>query len=66
MWVTWRTSQEEPRIQLYLVFKDTKREYGNLIEKTGKYLEITDGGKKLGKETGVIAEEMKIEYRYYE
>jgi len=63
----WITYSPEEQIQSFILYSGIKKDkYGNLIEKTGKYLEITDGGKKLGKETGVIAEEMKIEYRYYE
>ena len=63
----WITYSPEEQIQTFILYSGIKKDkYGNLIEKTGKYLEITDGGKKLGKETGVIAEEMKIEYRYYE
>ena len=63
----WITYSPEEQIQKFILYSGIKKDkYGNLIEKTGKYLEITDGGKKLGKETGIIAEEMKIEYRYYE
>lgn len=63
----WITYSPEEQIQIFILYSGIKKDkYGNLIEKTGKYLEITDGGKKLGKETGVIAEEMKIEYKYYE
>ena len=63
----WITYSPEEQIQSFILYSGIKKDkYGNLIEKTGKYLEITDGGKKLGKETGVIAEEMKIEYKYYE
>ena len=63
----WITYSPEEQIQNFILYSGIKKDkYGNLIEKTGKYLEITDGGKKLGKETGVIAEEMKIEYKYYE
>ena len=63
----WITYSPEEQIQSFILYSGIKKDkYGNLIEKTGKYLEITDGGKKLGKESGVIAEEMKIEYRYYE
>ena len=63
----WITYSPEEQIQSFILYSGIKKDkYGNLIEKTGKYLEITDGGKKLGKESGVIAEEMKIEYKYYE
>ena len=63
----WITYSPEEQIQTFILYSGIKKDkYGNLIEKTGKYLEITDGGKKLGKESGVIAEEMKIEYKYYE
>ena len=63
----WITYSPEEQIQIFILYSGIKKDkYGNLIEKTGKYLEITDGGKKLGKETGIIAEEMKIEYKYYE
>jgi len=63
----WITYSPEEQIQTFILYSGIKKDkYGNLIEKTGKYLEITDGGKKIGKETGVIAEEMKIEYKYYE
>lgn len=63
----WITYSPEEQIQSFILYSGIKKDkYGNLIEKTGKYLEITDGGKKLGKETEAIAEEMKIEYKYYE
>ena len=63
----WITYSPEEQIQTFILYSGIKKDkYGNLIEKTGKYLEITDGGKKLGKETEAIAEEMKIEYKYYE
>ena len=63
----WITYSPEEQIQSFILYSGIKKDkYGNLIEKTGKYLEITDGGKKLGKDSGIIAEEMKIEYKYYE
>ena len=63
----WITYSPEEQIQSFILYSGIKKDkYGNLIEKTGKYLEITDGGKKLGKDSGIIAEELKIEYKYYE
>ena len=66
MWVTWRTSQEEPRIQLYLVFKDTKRDkYGNLTYQVANRVEVKDITKGEGNDIGIY-EKKVIEYEYYE
>ena len=66
MWVTWRTSQEEPRIQLYLVFKDTKRDkYGNLTYQIANRVEVVDITKGEGNDIGIY-EKKVIEYEYYE
>ena len=66
MWVTWRTSQEEPRIQLYLVFKDTKRDkYGNLTYQVANRVEVADITKGEGNDVGIY-EKKVIEYEYYE
>ena len=66
MWITWRTSQEEPRIQLYLVFKDTKRDkYGNLTYQVANRVEVEDITKGKGNEVGIY-EKKVIEYEYYE
>ena len=66
MWVTWRTSQEEPRIQLYLVFKDTKRDkYGNLTYQVANRVEVVDITKGEGNDIGIY-EKKVIEYEYYE
>ena len=66
MWVTWRTSQEEPRIQLYLVFKDTKRDkYGNLTYQVANRVEVVDITKGEGNDVGIY-EKKVIEYEYYE
>ena len=66
MWVTWRTSREEPRIQLYLVFKDTKRDkYGNLTYQVANRVEVKDITKGEGNDIGIY-EKKVIEYEYYE
>ena len=66
MWITWRTSQEEPRIQLYLVFKDTKRDkYGNLTYQVANRVEVEDITKGKANEVGIY-EKKVIEYEYYE
>ena len=66
MWVTWRTSQEEPRIQLYLAFKDTKRDkYGNLTYQVANRVEVVDITKGEGNDVGIY-EKKVIEYEYYE
>ena len=66
MWATWRTSQEEPRIQLYLVFKDTKRDkYGNLTYQVANRVEVVDITKGKGNDVGIY-EKKVIEYEYYE
>ena len=66
MWTTWRTSQEEPRIQLYLVFKDTKRDkYGNLTYQVANRVEVLDITKGKGNDVGIY-EKKVIEYEYYE
>ena len=66
MWATWRTSQEEPRIQLYLVFKDTKRDkYGNLTYQVANRVEVVDITKGEGNDIGIY-EKKVIEYEYYE
>ena len=66
MWATWRTSQEEPRIQLYLVFKDTKRDkYGNLTYQVANRVEVADITKGKGNDVGIY-EKKVIEYEYYE
>ena len=66
MWVTWRTSQEEPRIQLCLVFKDTKRDkYGNVTYQVANRVEVVDITKGKGNEVGIY-EKKVIEYEYYE
>ena len=66
MWVTWRTSQEEPRIQLYLAFKDTKRDkYGNLTYQIANRVEVEDITKGKGNDVGIY-EKKAIEYEYYE
>ena len=66
MWVTWRTSQEEPRIQLYLAFKDTKRDkYGNLTYQIANRVEVEDITKGKGNDVGIY-EKKVIEYEYYE
>jgi len=66
MWVTWRTSQEEARIQLYLVFKDTKRDkYGNLTYQVANRVEVKDITKGEGNDIGIY-EKKVIEYEYYE
>ena len=65
MWVTWRTSQEEPRIQLYLAFKDTKRDkYGNLTYQVANRVEVVDITKGEGNDVGIY-EKKVIEYEYY-
>ena len=65
MWATWRTSQEEPRIQLYLVFKDTKRDkYGNLTYQVANRVEVVDITKGEGNDVGIY-ERKVIEYEYY-
>ena len=65
MWVTWRTSQEEPRIQLYLAFKDTKRDkYGNLTYQVANRVEVEDITKGKGNDVGIY-EKKVIEYEYY-
>ena len=65
MWVTWRTSQEEPRIQLYLAFKDTKRDkYGNLTYQIANRVEVVDITKGEGNDVGIY-EKKVIEYEYY-
>jgi len=65
MWATWRTSQEEPRIQLYLVFKDTKRDkYGNLTYQVANRVEVVDITKGKGNDVGIY-EKKVIEYEYY-
>ena len=66
MWITWRTSQEEPRIQLYLAFKDTKRDkYGNLTYQIANRVEVEDITKGEGNDVGIY-EKKVIEYEYYE
>ena len=66
MWATWRTSQEEPRIQLYLVFKDTKRDkYGNLTYQVANRVKVEDITKGKGNDVGIY-EKKVIEYEYYE
>ena len=66
MWVTWRTSQEEPRIQLYLAFKDTKRDkYGNLTYQVANRVEVENITKGKGNDVGIY-EKKVIEYEYYE
>jgi len=66
MWATWRISQEEPRIQLYLVFKDTKRDkYGNLTYQVANRVEVADITKGKGNDVGIY-EKKVIEYEYYE
>ena len=66
MWATWRTSQEEPRIQLYLAFKDTKRDkYGNLTYQVANRVEVEDITKGEGNDVGIY-EKKVIEYEYYE
>ena len=66
MWTTWRTSQEEPRIQLYLAFKDTKRDkYGNLTYQVANRVEVVDITKGKGNDVGIY-EKKVIEYEYYE
>jgi len=66
MWATWRTSQEEPRIQLYLVFKDIKRDkYGNLTYQVANRVEVADITKGKGNDVGIY-EKKVIEYEYYE
>ncbi|MBW9312245.1 hypothetical protein FDF23_11695 [Fusobacterium nucleatum] len=65
IWTTWRTSQEEPRIQLYLVFKDTKRDkYGNLTYQVANRVEVVDITKGKGNDVGIY-EKKVIEYEYY-
>ena len=65
MWATWRTSQEEPRIQLYLAFKDTKRDkYGNLTYQVANRVEVVDITKGKGNDVGIY-EKKVIEYEYY-
>lgn len=62
----WITYFPEPHIQKFIVFSEMKKDKkGNLTEQIGKYMEVTDDIKGKAKELG-LAEEIKIEYEYYE
>ena len=66
MWVTQPSSEFEPKIQLYLAFKDTKRDkYGNLTYQVANRVEVVDITKGEGNEVGIY-EKKVIEYEYYE
>ena len=66
MWVTQPSSEFEPKIQLYLAFKETKRDkYGNLIYQVANRVEVVDITKGEGNDVGIY-EKKVIEYEYYE
>ncbi|WP_238968259.1 hypothetical protein [Fusobacterium nucleatum] len=66
MWVTQPSSEFEPKIQLYLAFKETKRDkYGNLTYQVANRVEVVDITKGEGNEVGIY-EKKVIEYEYYE
>ena len=66
IWVTQPSSEFEPKIQLYLVFKDTKRDkYGNLTYQVANRVEVVDITKGKGNDVGIY-EKKVIEYEYYE
>ena len=66
IWVTQPSSEFEPKIQLYLVFKDTKRDkYGNLTYQVANRVEVVDITKGEGNDVGIY-EKKVIEYEYYE
>ena len=66
MWITQPSSEFEPKIQLYLVFKDTKRDkYGNLTYQVANRVEVVDITKGKGNDVGIY-EKKVIEYEYYE
>ena len=66
MWITQPSSEFEPKIQLYLAFKDTKRDkYGNLTYQVANRVEVVDITKGEGNDVGIY-EKKVIEYEYYE
>ena len=66
MWITQPSSEFEPKIQLYLTFKDTKRDkYGNLTYQVANRVEVADITKGEGNDVGIY-EKKVIEYEYYE
>ena len=66
IWVTQPSSEFEPKIQLYLAFKDTKRDkYGNLTYQVANRVEVVDITKGEGNDVGIY-EKKVIEYEYYE
>ena len=66
MWITQPSSEFEPKIQLYLAFKDTKRDkYGNLTYQVANRVEVVDITKGEGNDIGIY-EKKVIEYEYYE
>ena len=66
MWITQPSSEFEPKIQLYLAFKDTKRDkYGNLTYQVANRVEVVDITKGKGNDVGIY-EKKVIEYEYYE
>lgn len=66
MWITQPSSEFEPMIQLYLIFKDRKRDkYGNLIYQVANRLKVVDKTTGEGKDMGIY-EKKEIEYTYYD
>ena len=66
MWITQPSSEFEPKIQLYLAFKDTKRDkYGNLTYQVANRVEVVDITKGEGNDVGIYEKKI-IEYEYYE
>ena len=66
MWITQPSSEFEPKIQLYLAFKDTKRDkYGNLTYQVANRVEVVDITKGEGNDVGIY-EKKVIEYEYYQ
>lgn len=65
MWVTQPSSEIEPKIRLYLAFKNRKKDkYGNITYQEANRIKVIDINTGKGEDTGLY-EKKVIEYEYY-